>query len=213
MKGAAVFLRAIPGSEQGPILRGSRVWLRPPALADYPAWAALRAESRAFLVPWEPLWPSDDLSRAAFRRRLRRYARDSREDTGHPFFVFRKDDDALVGGLSFAYVRRGVTQAASLGYWIGERYARRGLMSDAVRTALQHAFGGLRLHRVEAACLPHNEASIRLLEKVGFQREGYARRYLCINGAWQDHVLFAVLADDRLPEPRAAEAREPARTN
>jgi ribosomal-protein-alanine N-acetyltransferase len=102
----------------------------------------------------------------------------------------------LLGGLTLANVRRGVAQAGSLGYWIGEPYARRGYMAASVRALLPFAFGGLRLHRVEAACIPSNSASIRLLEKSGFTREGYAREYLCINGIWQDHLLYARLKDD-----------------
>ncbi len=200
--GAALFLRAASALEVDQTVRGRAVYLRPPMATDFAEWAALRQESRAFLVPWEPIWPVDDLSRSAFRRRIRRYHRDMREDAGYPFFVFRQADHVLVGGLSFSYVRRGVTQACSLGYWIGERHARRGYMSDAVGAVLTFAFGSLRLHRVEAACLPHNAASIGLLEKVGFQREGYARRYLCINGSWQDHLLYAVVADDPLPLQR-----------
>ena len=102
----------------------------------------------------------------------------------------------LVGGITLSNVRRGVAQAGNLGYWIGEPHARRGHMNAAVRALLPFAFGGLRLHRVEAACIPSNAASIRLLERNGFTREGYAREYLCINGIWQDHLLYARLKDD-----------------
>jgi ribosomal-protein-alanine N-acetyltransferase len=166
-------------------------------MSDYSEWTTLREASRAFLTPWEPTWPSDDLSRSAFRRRLRRYAEDQRADTSYAFFLFRKSDEALVGGLTLANIRRGVAQAGSLGYWIGEPFARRGLMTGAVQGLVPFAFASLRLHRLEAACIPSNTASIRLLEKVGFAREGYAREYLCINGLWQDHLLFACLNGGR----------------
>jgi len=166
-------------------------------MSDYSEWTTLREASRAFLTPWEPTWPSDDLSRSAFRRRLRRYAEDQRADTSYAFFLFRKSDDALVGGLTLANIRRGVAQAGSLGYWIGEPFARRSLMTGALHGLVPFAFGSLRLHRLEAACIPSNAASIRLLEKMGFAREGYAREYLCINGLWQDHLLFARLNGDR----------------
>ena len=162
-------------------------------MSDYSEWTTLREASRAFLTPWEPTWPSDDLSRSAFRRRLRRYAEDQRADTSYAFFLFRKADDALVGGLTLANIRRGVAQAGSLGYWIGEPFSRRGLMTGALAGLVPFAFGSLRLHRLEAACIPANAASVRLLEKMGFAREGYAREYLCINGLWQDHLLFARL--------------------
>ena len=170
--------------------------MRPPALSDFPQWSALRADSRKFLAPWEPIWPADELTRLGFRRRIRRYQREMREGTGYPYFIFAREGDVLLGGLTLSQVQRGVTQSASLGYWMGEPYAGRGYMTDAVRTILRFAFQSLHLHRVEAACLPHNTASIRLLEKVGFRKEGYARSYLCIDGRWQDHVLYAIVGDD-----------------
>jgi len=191
------FFRTVSFSEPLPTVDGDGVYLRAPQMSDYSEWTTLREASRAFLTPWEPTWPSDDLSRSAFRRRLRRYAEDQRADTSYAFFLFRKADDALVGGLTLANVRRGVAQAGSIGYWIGEPFARRGLMSGALHGLVPFAFGSLRLHRLEAACIPSNAASIRLLEKMGFAREGYAREYLCINGLWQDHLLFARLNGDR----------------
>jgi ribosomal-protein-alanine N-acetyltransferase len=165
-------------------------------MADYGEWAQLREQSRAFLTPWEPIWPADDLTRSAYRRRLRRYSEDARADQAYAFFVFRKSDQTLVGGLTLANVRRGVAQAGSLGYWMGASYARHGYMTEAVRTLIPFAFGTLRLHRLEAACIPTNAASTRLLEKLGFVREGLARQYLCINGLWQDHLLYALIATD-----------------
>ena len=191
------FFRTVSFSEPLPIIEGDGVYLRAPQMSDYSEWTTLREASRAFLTPWEPTWPSDDLTRSAFRRRLRRYAEDQRADTSYAFFLFRKSDDALVGGLTLANVRRGVAQAGSLGYWVGEPFARRRLMTGALHGLVPFAFGSLRLHRLEAACIPSNAASIRLLEKMGFAREGYAREYLCINGLWQDHLLFARLNGDR----------------
>jgi len=191
------FFRTVSFSEPLPIVEGDGVYLRAPQMSDYSEWTTLREASRAFLTPWEPTWPSDDLGRSAFRRRLRRYAEDQRADTSYAFFLFRKADDALVGGLTLANIRRGVAQAGSLGYWIGEPFARRGLMTGALQGLVPFAFGSLRLHRLEAACIPSNAASIRLLEKMGFVREGYAREYLCINGLWQDRLLFARLNGDR----------------
>lgn len=191
------FFRTVSFSEPLPIVEGDKVYLRAPQMSDYSEWTALREASRAFLTPWEPTWPVDDLSRSAFRRRLRRYAEDQRTDAAYAFFVFCRGDDALVGGLTLANVRRGVAQAGSLGYWIGEPFARRGLMSGAVQALVPFGFGALRLHRLEAACIPTNTASIRLLEKAGFVREGYAREYLCINGLWQDHLLFGCVNSGR----------------
>jgi ribosomal-protein-alanine N-acetyltransferase len=156
----------------------------------------LREKSRDFLVPWEPTWPDDDLTRSAFRRRLRRYAEDMRADQAYAFLLFRKADNVLVGGITLTNVRRGVAQAGSMGYWIGAPFAAQGYMTRGVLAMVPFAFDVLRLHRLEAACIPSNQPSIRLLERTGFTREGYAREYLCINGLWQDHLLYARLRGD-----------------
>jgi ribosomal-protein-alanine N-acetyltransferase len=190
-------LRPLSGSPPPPArLVNRRVYLRQPEDRDWRPWSDLRALSRDFLVPWEPTWPPDALSREAFRRRLRRYGIDWREDTGYSFFIFRLGDNALLGGATLGNVRRGVAQSGTLGYWIGRPYSRQGYMSDAIKAVIAFAFETLQLHRLEAACLPANKASQGVLRKVGFQQEGYARRYLCINGEWCDHLLFALLADE-----------------
>jgi ribosomal-protein-alanine N-acetyltransferase len=190
------FLRSSSGIDPDAEVHGRELFLRHPAMGDYAAWAELRALSRHHLTVWEPQWARDELTRSAFRRRLRQYQRELREDQGYAFLIFRSADATLLGGLSISNVRRGVAQAASIGYWIGVPHIRRGHMSDAVKACLPFAFNTLGLHRLEAACLPHNIPSQRVLEKVGFKREGMARRYLKINGVWQDHDLFALLQDD-----------------
>ena len=187
------FFRTVSSNETVPTITGAGVTLRPPHTGDFTEWAILRETSRSFLVPWEPTWPSDDLTRGAFRRQLKRYAEDQRRDLAYAFLIFRSDDNAMVGGLTIANIRRGVAQAGSVGYWIGAPFARKGYMTAAVRALIPYSFTALRLHRLEAACIPDNAASIRLLEKTGFTREGYARSYLCINGVWQDHLLYARL--------------------
>jgi ribosomal-protein-alanine N-acetyltransferase len=178
-------------TEPEPLLRGDGIYLRPATSADFPEWARLRAESRAFLTPWEPIWPEDDLTRASFRRRLRRQAEEIARDESYPFLIFDATSDSLMGGLTLGGVRRGVAQAATLGYWMGASRAGRGHMTRAVATATRHGFSTLRLHRIEAACLPQNIASMTLLERNGFEREGLAKSYLKINGAWRDHLLYA----------------------
>ena len=182
-----------------PAITGEGVVLRAPQTSDYAEWAALREASRDFLTPWEPTWPADDLTRSSFRRRIKRYSEDQRSDLAYAFFVFRKHDEVLVGGLTLANIRRGCAQAGSLGYWMGAAFARQGHMTAAVTAIIPFAFGSLKLHRIEAACIPANVASVRLLEKTGFKREGFARQYLCIDGAWQDHLLYARIKDDPSP--------------
>jgi [ribosomal protein S5]-alanine N-acetyltransferase len=192
------FLRPFSFADALPPLAGQGIELRAPEMRHFEEWAALRERSRAFLTPWEPVWPENDLSRPAFRTRMRRYARDVRSDVAYPYFIFRMSDGALIGGLTLGQIRRGVAQAASLGYWMGEPYAGQGHMTSAVRALAPFVFQTLRLRRIEAACLPSNVASIRLLERVGFVREGYARSYLCIAGEWRDHLLYALLTTDTL---------------
>ena len=191
------FFRTINFADPLPSVVGEGVILRTPQATDHAEWAALREHSREFLTPWEPTWPADDLSRSAFRRRIRRYTEDLRTDQSYAFLIFRSTDGRLVGGLTLANVRRGVAQAGSLGYWMGLPHIRQGYMTAAVRAVIPFAFGTLRLHRLEAACIPTNTASIRLLENTGFVREGYAREYLCINGIWQDHLLYGRLKDSK----------------
>ncbi|MBZ3691396.1 GNAT family N-acetyltransferase [Phyllobacterium calauticae] len=179
-----------------PLLQGERLYLRPPQVSDYRAWANLRALSRDFLAPWEPLWADDDLERSAFRHRIRHYDDEAAAGTAHPFFLFHNSDSRLLGGITLGNIRRGVGQNGMIGYWMGAPYAGQGYMSEALRLLISHAFTKVRLHRLEAACIPSNERSIRLLEKAGFQREGLLRSYLKINGTWQDHLLFSLIEDD-----------------
>ena len=187
------FLRSSPGADVPTLIRGEQVILRAPQMADYGSWAELRAESRAHLQPWEPTWPRDDLTKAAFKRRVRHYQREARADQGYAFLVFDAAGDTLAGGIALTNVQRGVTQSASVGYWLGRSRVGRGYMTDALRTLVTFAFRTLHLHRLEAATQPQNAASIRVLERNGFVREGFAKGYLKIDGAWRDHLLFGLV--------------------
>lgn len=191
------FMRGLtfPGGQQ-PVIRGEGIYLRYPRIADYLAWAKLRGESREFLTPWEPVWADDELTRGSFRRRIKRYQKETRQDSAYVFFVLRESDDALLGGCTLSNVRRGVTQCCTLGYWIGAKFARQGYMTNAVKALIPFVFKTLGLHRIEAACLVDNEASKSLLARTGFTQEGLARRYLLINGQWADHLLFALLKEE-----------------
>ncbi len=191
------FMRGLtfPGGQQ-PVIKGQGIYLRYPRIADYAVWAKLRGDSRDFLAPWEPVWADDELTRGAFRRRIKRYQKETRLDSAYVFFVLRESDDALLGGVTLSNVRRGVTQCCTLGYWIGAQFARKGYMTSAVKALVPFIFRTLGLHRIEAACLTDNDASKNLLARTGFRQEGLARRYLLINGAWADHLLFALLKDE-----------------
>ena len=189
-------------------LVGPRVYLRAPRRRDRKQWLEIRRVSADFLRPWEPLWPSDATRKSAFKRRLKKFTSDWQHGVAHGFFVFERDGDALVGGITLSNLRRGVAQSGSIGYWTGEPHARRGYMTEAVLLVLGMAFDELGLHRVEAACLTDNEASAGLLLKCGFTEEGLARQYLCIDGKWQDHRTFGILHSDRRLQPGDPQPRE-----
>ena len=183
-------------------LPGEGVRLRPHRSGDFEEWAALRARSRAFLQPWEPTWPVDDLTRSAWRRRLSAYAHDIERGLAYPFLVFRQSDNAMVGGITLSNVRRGVAQMGSIGYWVGEEFTRNGYTVSAVRAVSRFSFERLGLHRLEAACIPTNEPSRGVLLKAGFTQEGLARAYLRINGIWEDHLLFGLVSPAPASEHR-----------
>ena len=179
-----------------PSVSGPGILLRLPRGGDYEEWRSLRQASREFLSPWEPLWTSDELSRRSFRSRMRRYRRDAKERSGYTFLLFDASAGTLYGGVTIGLIRRGVAQSCTLGYWMGEQHAGNGLMHRAVEALKPFVFEVEGLHRIEAACLPSNNRSIRLLEKAGFQREGYLQKYLKIAGSWEDHYLYSLLAED-----------------
>ena len=192
-----------------PSIDGPGIRLRLPQRRDYERWRSLREASRQFLAPWEPLWTSDELTQAAFNGRLTRYRRDARERSGYTFFLFDAAAATLYGGVTIGLIRRGVAQSCTLGYWMGEAHAGHGLMHRAVEALKPFVFEVEGLHRMEAACLPSNRRSIRLLEKAGFQREGYLQKYLKIAGSWEDHYLYSLLAED-WTRSGAATFRQPA---
>ncbi len=178
-------------------LETERLTLRLPTHSDYRVWAALRDMSRAFLVPWDPLWTEDALSRKAFTNRVYWAARAEAAGTAVPLFLIRRSDAALVGAVTLDNIRRGPAQAGTLGYWVGAPHARQGYMREALEAVVHYAFTDLDLSRLEAGCLPENAASRGVLEKVGFKYEGVAQSYLQINGRWRNHVLYANLRADR----------------
>ena len=174
-----------------------RLILRPPVHADFLGWSSLRNDSRDFLTPWEPVWSSDHLTRRAFTNRVYWAARSINNGTALPLFLIRREDERLVGAITLDNIRRGPAQAGTMGYWIGQPFAREGYMTEAISAVVSHAFDRMELSRIEAACLPENVASRGLLERSGFKYEGVAQSYLQINGRWRTHVLYACLRMDR----------------
>jgi ribosomal-protein-alanine N-acetyltransferase len=182
------------GRDDTPVLIGPTVLLRGPRAADYRQWQALRRQSREFLKPFEPRWSEADLAPHVYKARLKRGRSEARAGTDFTFFVFRREGgvEQLVGGLTLSNVRRRAAQFVTLGYWMGRDFAGRGIMTEAVGVVIPFVFDTLLLHRIHAAFLPDNMASRRVLEKNGFVEEGFAEKYLQIDGRWADHVLFGL---------------------
>jgi [ribosomal protein S5]-alanine N-acetyltransferase len=180
-----------------PTIETQRLTLRLPEMGDHPAWALLRREGEVFLRAWEPSWSHDHLTRKAFRNRVYWAWRAREEGRALALFLIRRENGGLIGAITLDNIRRGPAQSAQVGYWIGQPFARQGLMTEALTAVVQHAFTALDLSRIEAACLPENVASRALLDRTGFRYEGVAESYLQINGRWRNHVLYASLRPDR----------------
>ncbi len=180
-----------------PAIETSRLILRLPEMGDHAEWATLRREGETFLRDWEPDWSLDHFSRKAFRNRVYWAYRSSEEKRALALFLIRRDDARLMGAITLDNIRRGPSQSASVGYWIGPRFARQGFMSEALAATVAHAFGALDLSRIEAACLAENTPSRGLLERSGFVHEGLAESYLQIRGRWRDHLIYSNLRADR----------------
>ena len=177
-------------------LTGERVFLRPPKRRDALKWQKLRMSSKSFLVPWEPSWDASSCTRRAYLRYFKNSNYLANMDRAYSFLIFKTDDKTLLGGINIGNVRRGVSQSASLGYWIGEKHSRNGYMKEALKILIPSLFVDLRLNRIEAATLEENIASKNLLKKIGFKKEGVLRKYLKINGTWRDHILYGLLEND-----------------
>lgn len=175
-------------------LVGDDIYMRMGKKSDFSQWQKTRAENHKFLQPYEPTWGQNALGKPQFNARLRNDKYDASRDVKYAFFIFKKSNDQLIGGINMNNVQRGVFQCCALGYWLAQADNSKGFMSEAVEIISRECFGRWRFNRIQAATLVDNFASIRVLEKNGFECEGQARRYLKINGKWQDHVLFAKIA-------------------
>jgi ribosomal-protein-alanine N-acetyltransferase len=176
-----------------------RLVLRPPRTSDV---AEVRRATRAnsdHLRRWSvaPAPGEDPTSLTSVSRTMLRQRREWKRGQSFALYLAPREDEArIIGRVTLGGILRGAFQNAYLGYWIDAEQQGRGLMTEAVRATTTFAFEGAGLHRVQAAVMPHNGASLRVLEKAGYRREGFAARYLCIAGAWEDHQLFAVTTEE-----------------
>ncbi len=177
----------------------ARLVLRPPRPADVPELRHLLRANVDHLRPWEPapIPGEDPTSLTVLANRITRQRRDWKRDHSYALLVtLRAPGESIIGRVTLGGVLRGAFQNAYLGYWIDREHQRQGLMTEAVGGALAFAFGVAGLHRVQIAIMPRNPGSLRVMEKIGVRREGLSERYLRIAGGWEDHVVFAITAEE-----------------
>jgi ribosomal-protein-alanine N-acetyltransferase len=177
-------------------LNGDNVLLRPPQYSDWIDWSKVREVNKLYLQPWEPLWSPGELERSSFVKRVRMFEKLSTNDEAYSFLIFKNENTEFIGELNISNIQRGIIQSCSIGYWIAKKYEGLGMMSESLELIKSFIFHQLKLHRIEAACLPHNSPSLKVLLKNGFKIEGTARKLLKINNKWQDHTVFSYLYED-----------------
>ncbi|MGI8645171.1 MAG: GNAT family N-acetyltransferase [Nocardioides sp.] len=179
-----------------PVVLTSRgVRLRPLEHADAKAWREARQRSAAWLAPWDATVPPGGAGRpGSFRSLVKTLSRAARAGTSYPFAL--DVEGTFAGQVTVSNIVRGSAQFASIGYWIDQQLAGRGVMPRAVAMAVDHCFGAGRLHRIEVAIRPENSNSLRVVEKLGLNEVGYAPRYLHIDGQWRDHRIYAVTTEE-----------------
>jgi [ribosomal protein S5]-alanine N-acetyltransferase len=186
------------------------VALRAPRAIDIAELRSVLGRNADHLRPWSPSPPpgTNPLGFTELGRSISRQRREWKAGTAYVFVaLLRQLREPIIGRVALTSVVRGPWQSAQLGYWLDSANAGRGLMSEGVELALAFAFERLALHRLQAAVMPHNHASRRILVKRGFREEGYAKRYLRIGGEWEDHVIYGLTAEEWKPASlRAARA-------
>ena len=177
-------------------ITGQKVLLRPPQYSDWRSWADERKKNELYLQPWEPLWSINELERSSFVKRVRMFERLSHNDQAYSFLIFKSDSGDFIGEVNISNVQRGIIQSCSIGYWIAKDCEGKGMMSESLELIKEFIFNELKLHRIEAVCLPYNKPSLKVLLKNGFIKEGTARKLLKINDKWQDHKVLSFIVDD-----------------
>lgn len=179
-------------------LFGRRVLLRPLVVSDFGAWRSVRRANAEWLIKWEPQrlanHPDPVEDRHAFSVRCSARQRERQLGTAYGFGIFVNGD--LAGEMNISSVQRGPFQSAYIGYWIDRRHAGEGYTPEALVVAAKFVFEDIGLHRIQASVIPRNTASRRVMDKLGVREEGTAKRYLEINGVWEDHVRYAITIEE-----------------
>ena len=184
--------------KESTVLNGNKVFLRAPEFRDWREWSELRKFNMEYLKPWEPAWSPYELERGYFVKRVKFFDKLSNRDKAYSFLIFDSDKNKLIGEININNIQRGVVQSCSIGYWISENKMGLGYMRESISILKDFIFNDLKLHRVEAACLPRNMRSLRTLLKSEFEIEGHAKKYLKINGVWEDHILLSCIKHESI---------------
>jgi len=198
--GGVAYVRGWPATLTEPSLLQAPVTLRPLATRDAAAWREARVRNSEWLRPWEPTNPETPLYQSSlgpYVSMVRTMRREARHGVTLPWVVTW--DGRFAGQLTVGNIIWGSARTGSVGYWIDRDYAGLGVIPTALAMALDHCFGVVGLHRVEATIRPENRASRRVVEKLGFRDEGIRRRCLHVDGAWRDHICYAITAEDAAP--------------
>ena len=191
----------MPATPRFPVLATPHLVLRLPEEADAPAIVRYYDANRAHLSPWEPARPPGFYTETYWRRQIAFAHDEFTQDRSCRLFLFdgaaaKRGQSVVIGNVGIANIVRGIAHMGTLGYGLGATEQGKGLMFEALQAVLPYAFGDLRLHRIGANYIPRNERSGKLLRRLGFVVEGYARDYLRINGRWEDHVLTGLTNPD-----------------
>lgn len=179
-----------------------RLVLRPPRTGDVTDIRRLLRANHEHLKPWNPAPPAgeDPSSITEVSKSVLRQRRDWKHGASFVFMLALRDrPERLIGKIALNGVMRGAMHGAYLGYWMSDDQLGKGLITEGISAVLDFAFGSAGLHRIQAAIMPRNERSLRVIEKLAFRREGYAERYLQIAGKWEDHILFARTREEHVP--------------
>jgi len=178
-------------------IESERLVLRFPLRKDFENWVVLRKKNEVFLNKWEPKKTEYFYSLRSFKLRVKWCKESFKNQRTLSLFIFLRKEKKLIGGITLDNIRKGSSQSASLGYWLAYEHTRNGYMTEAMKLIIDYGFNVLKLSRLEAATLPENEASRKLLEKIGFKYEGVAQSYLQIYGKWRNHIIYSKLREDR----------------
>jgi len=189
---------SMPTTASGLRLYGKRVVMRPLTPGDFPQWTEVRVRNEAWLTPWEPTRSSriadPTRSRDAFSSRCAARDRERQAGTAYGFGLFV--DNAFAGEVNLNNIIRGALQCGTIGYWIDRDRAGHSYVAEGVAVVARFAFEELHLHRLEICIVPRNANSRRVMEKLVIREEGIAQRYLEINGTWEDHMRYAITAEE-----------------